>query len=223
MAWTAPATVVAGQIMTAAFWNTHVRDNEGELRAGGLALASQAALDFVYASSSSQLSRLAKGTGLQYLRVNSGATAYEFATIDLSTVWPVGSIYMNAGVSTNPATLLGFGTWAAWGVGRVPVSLDVGQTEFDTLEETGGFKTHTLTIAELAVHTHIQNSHSHSTKDQGIVDPGGGSFIVAKQTGGGTDSDTVIATTPTNQNTGSGSAHNNLQPYITCYMWKRTA
>ena len=63
--------------------------------------------------------------------------------------YPVGSIYINASVATNPATLLGFGTWAAFGAGRVMVGLDAGQTEFDTAEETGGAKTHTLTTGEL--------------------------------------------------------------------------
>ena len=50
----------------------------------------------------------------------------------LANIYPVGSIYMNASDSTNPATLLGFGTWVAFGAGRVPVGIDAGQTEFDT-------------------------------------------------------------------------------------------
>jgi hypothetical protein len=79
----------------------------------------------------------------------------------LAAVYPVGSIYV-ATVSTNPATLLGFGTWSAFGTGRTLVGIDAGQTEFDTVEETGGEKTHVLTIAELASHTHVQNSHNHT-------------------------------------------------------------
>jgi hypothetical protein len=63
---------------------------------------------------------------------------------DLSTLYPVGSVYINASVSTNPGTLLGFGTWAAFGAGRVLVGLDAGDVDFDTVEETGGAKTHTL-------------------------------------------------------------------------------
>jgi len=127
--------------------------------------------------------------------------------VDLSSVYPVGSVYINASVSTSPATLLGFGTWEAFGAGRVMVGLDAGQTEFDTLGETGGAKTHTLTQSELP-------SHNHSTAYSGTfkagLDADGGTFVT--QAGSGTTG-----------STGSGSAHNNLQPYIVVYMWKRTA
>jgi len=72
----------------------------------------------------------------------------------LETIYPVGSIYINAGVATNPGTLLGFGTWTAFGTGRTIVGVDSSDTDFDTVRETGGSKTHTLTIAELPSHTH---------------------------------------------------------------------
>src|SRR3990167_8406675 len=78
MAWTTPRTYVAGEIVTAAMFNTE-RDNQVALRAGGLAIASQAALDFLYATSATQLGRVAVGTALQVARVNAGVTAYEFA------------------------------------------------------------------------------------------------------------------------------------------------
>ena len=72
----------------------------------------------------------------------------------LEKVYPVGSVYINASVSTNPATLLGFGTWTAFGAGRVLVGLDSTDTDFDSAEETGGAKTHTLTTSEIPSHTH---------------------------------------------------------------------
>lgn len=81
--------------------------------------------------------------------------------VTLDQVYPIGSIYMSA-VSTNPATLFGFGTWAAFGAGRVPVGFDAGQSEFDAAEKTGGAKTHTLTAAEMPVHGHVQDSHNHT-------------------------------------------------------------
>lgn len=79
----------------------------------------------------------------------------------LAAVYPVGSIYVSA-LSTNPGTLFGFGTWSAFGAGRVLAGIDVGQTEFDVALETGGAKTHTLSAAEMPVHTHVQNAHTHT-------------------------------------------------------------
>jgi len=124
----------------------------------------------------------------------------------LEKVYPVGSVYINASVSTNPATLLGFGTWTAFGAGRVLVGLDSTDTDFDSAEETGGAKTHTLTTSEIPSHTHTLD-----TSDN----PGGTGAI---EVAGG-----APTSTQTTQSTGGGQAHNNLQPYIVVYMWKRTA
>lgn len=124
---------------------------------------------------------------------------------------PVGTI-REFNVSTNPATLLGFGTWSAYGTGRVTVAIDAGQTEFDTNGETGGEKTHTLTSTEMPVHTH-----------QEIVYNGGigagGRYIGADPEGLNITGDSGVAT----GNAGGGGAHNNLQPYIVVYRWVRTA
>jgi hypothetical protein len=125
---------------------------------------------------------------------------------DLSVLYPVGSVYINAAVSTNPGTLLGFGTWAAFGAGRVLVGLDAGDVDFDTVEETGGAKTHTLTIDEMPSHTHTQAGSDDSAQLQ---------FGAPADDFGETDSQTGA--------TGGGQPHNNLQPYIVVYMWKRTA
>jgi hypothetical protein len=64
-----------------------------------------------------------------------------FVTAALQAVYPVGSIYINATNSTNPSSLLGFGTWEAFGAGRVMVGLNGSDADFDTAEETGGSKT----------------------------------------------------------------------------------
>lgn len=85
-----------------------------------------------------------------------GATAAQVAAL----VYPVGAIYIST-VGTNPATFLGFGTWAAFGAGRVMVGYNASDPDFDTAEETGGSKTHTLTTAEMPSHTHVQDSHTH--------------------------------------------------------------
>lgn len=130
-------------------------------------------------------------------------------------LYPVGSIYTNAAVATNPGTLLGFGTWVAYASGRVLVGFDSGQTEFDTVEETGGAKTHTLTVAEMPTHSHGLTGTSNGDF-MGMVGGGQGGWGIA----GGTNNNIYRAII---QNNGGGGAHNNLQPYITVYMWKRTA
>lgn len=148
----------------------------------------------------------------------------------LAAVYPVGSIYVSA-LSTNPATLFGFGTWAAFGAGRMPVGYDAAQTEFNAGLKTGGAKTHTLVTAEMPVHTHVQNAHTHTQTahdhDMGQlwhVPSGTSAWVIASSGTVPTESVAAVnqSTTPTNQNTGSGSAHNNLPPYITVYMWRRT-
>jgi len=86
--------------------------------------------------------------------------------------------------------------------GRVPVGLDASQTEFDALAETGGAKTHALTTAELASHNHPSQA---------------GSIIQLDAAGGGVvDFSTGLAVSTSNVTgfSGSGNAHNNLQPYI---------
>ena len=127
------------------------------------------------------------------------------AAIINALVYPVGSIYFNAAVATNPATLLGFGTWAAYGGGRVMVGVHSSGT-FDGLNETGGAETHTLSVNELPSHTH-QFADNTGTTNVSIDDISH------------TIKDRVTSTTGA---TGGGAAHNNIQPYITVYMWKRT-
>ena len=129
----------------------------------------------------------------------------------LETIYPVGSIYINAGVATNPGTLLGFGTWTAFGTGRTIVGVDSSDTDFDAVRETGGAKTHTLTIAEMPSHNHPRAT---STSD----DFGAGGthgYIGGDQASSNVDTSMALQ--------GGGQAHNNLQPYITAYMWRRTA
>ncbi len=133
------------------------------------------------------------------------ATLAEFKTTYLSLVYPVGSIYTNAVDATNPTTLLGFGTWSAFGQGRVMVGLNTSDTDFDTAGEEGGAKTHTLTIAEMPAHTH----------DDAISNAGALGIKSAP------DFSTTL--NQPGSSTGGGGAHNNLQPYTVVYLWRRTA
>lgn len=121
-------------------------------------------------------------------------------------VYQVDDIYITTN-STNPATRLGYGTWTAFGAGRVLVGIDAGQTEFDTVEETGGAKTHTLTVAQMPSHAHVYHPRG------GV---GSNSVAAIGQTSGGEKN--VLT-----DYMGGGDPHNNLQPYIVVYMWKRTA
>lgn len=214
-------------------------------------------------------------------------------------MYPVGTILMSA-VNTNPSTYLGFGTWSAWGSGRVPVGVNTSDTNFSTVEKTGGSSTVTLTEAQMPSHTHTftgsavtsgnqsalhthsinitsgkqsanhvheysattssngAHTHSYGTSKSGSLAANGTNHGTAHNASGyntssnGAHTHTISGTTAgisanhshvvngtsgtdsanhthsvtakgTNSSTGSGSAHTNLQPYITCYMWKRTA
>jgi microcystin-dependent protein len=148
------------------------------------------------------------GTNTNQVATTAFVTAANSAAAINALVYPVGSIYINATVATNPATLLGVGTWVAYGEGRVPVGKASSGT-FDTLNATGGAETHTLTIAEMPEHNHnISPTLTRGSGTDGDPD---------KASGGGNQGSFSIS------NTGGGNAHNNLQPYIVVYMWKRTA
>jgi hypothetical protein len=138
--------------------------------------------------------------------VTSAVTAAERTNDELiDAIYPVGSIYISTS-STNPGTTFNRGTWEAFATGRTLVGIDTSQSEFNTVEETGGAKTHTLTINEIPAHTH------------GITS--GGSLNQYGTTNHGAN---LSDRTNTSQSAGGGQAHNNLQPYIVTYMWKRTA
>ena len=119
------------------------------------------------------------------------------------------------------------------------IGLDSGDADFDTAEETGGAKTHTLTVNEMPAHTHIQDAHTHTQNPHSHVEnnnsattgglAGWGARDTSTNPSVATGYSTADATavnqnaTATNQNTGGGAAHNNMPPYIAVYMWKRTA
>lgn len=137
----------------------------------------------------------------------------EFTLANVNAMaYPIGSIY-TAIVSTNPATLLGVGTWAAFAAGKMLVGLDSGDTDFGTVLNEGGFKTHTLTTAQMPSHTHTTNVDN---KDNTGVSNTGGQRV-------GEEANADYARDITSSATGGGSPHNNMPPYVTVYMWKRTA
>jgi hypothetical protein len=164
-----------------------------------------------------------------------------FVQAALAALHPVGSIYINATVATNPGTLLGFGTWTAFGAGRVMVGFDSGNALFDTAEETGG-----VADATLPSHTHTGTTDAGGSStgsvtggvatDFGPFSSATGVLALSDSVGnrpqgaaGTGSSRTATLTIPTHQHTfttasaGTSGTNANYQPYITVYMWKRTA
>lgn len=129
----------------------------------------------------------------------------------MNLIYPVGHIYISY-VSTNPATLLGIGTWTAFAAGRVLVGLDGTNVAFDTVGETGGAETVTLTAAQSGV-----PEHTHTLPY--VTDAPSGSSVSLR---GDADNGNVPITTNANSASNAAEAHTNLQPYITVYMWRRT-
>ena len=139
-------------------------------------------------------------------------TAFVRAEI-ANRAYPVGSIFTTVTAYADSAAVvavIGGTTWVAFGAGKVLVGLDSGDTDFDTVEETGGAKTdsHTLTTAEIPAHTHTYGK-STTSEAMSIHDITGLRGAATTNTG----------------STGGGGAHTHdiVQPYIVVYFWKRTA
>lgn len=113
----------------------------------------------------------------------------------LAKIYPVGAIYMSVS-PTSPASLFG-GTWTQWGSGRVPIGVDANDSDFNTVEKTNGTKINRI----------------------GFITAGNGYGLAQ---GGGYGGKTLL-----NEHQGDGGyiykEFSILQPYITCYMWKRVS
>lgn len=176
------------------------------------------------------------------LKIGDDDTSTVLSTGVLNAIYPVGTIYTTV-VATNPGTIFG-GTWVEFGAGRVLVGRNSGETEFDTVEKTGGAKTVTLSAAQMPVHTHTQNAHTHTGTSDGAANwlgaaangqayigasPGSTDRVLYQKAQDGvvtlshTHTFTTAGATATNQNAGGGASHNNIQPYIVVYFFKRTA
>jgi hypothetical protein len=157
-----------------------------------------------------------------------------FVTAALAAVYPIGSIYVNASSSSNPNTLLGFGTWEAFGAGRVMVGLNASDALFDTAEETGGSKdaivvSHTHTYSgttgdDSPDHTHLSNATGLVNNNINFTGTGGANYRNANDTQtGGASTRHQHSFSGTTASNGSSGTNANVQPFIVVRMWKRTA
>lgn len=156
-------------------------------------------------------------TTLKMLKLGDGSTEWaSLESLESETLknYPVGAIYQST-VSTSPATLFG-GTWAALG-GRMLIGVDGTYTA----GSTGGAATHTLTTAELAAHNHnLAIDAAGGTPPQSS---GQGHLKSQNDLGRIASPITPLSLTTAVGDAGSGSAHNNMPPYLAVYMWERTA
>ena len=189
---------------------------------------------------------------------NKTLASTEFVQTALQALHPVGSIYMNATNANNPSTYLGFGTWSAFGAGRVPVGFDGSNALFNAAEKTGGSYDATLVSHNHSGATGLQNAdhyHGYSGTTAGggahthnlyvhpslrssnccsylFPDPGG-SHVPQSNTIEGVGDHTHTFSGNTGgvsanhahaiASDGTSATNANVQPYITVYMWKRTA
>lgn len=157
--------------------------------------------------------------------------------ISFDQIYPIGAIYMST-VSTNPATLFKIGNWEALPAGRVLLAQGTSTWGVNySAGSTGGEDKHTLTVSESAPHNHTGSAttsgstHTHAltmrashgkSGNGGVPRFGDGDvwsdYKTQNLSAAGEHSHAI-----TINNSGGGQAHNNMQPYLSVYMWKRTS
>lgn len=135
--------------------------------------------------------------------------------IDL--IYPIGSIYESVS-NIDPNEVFG-GTWERYGNGKVLVAVDETDTDFATIDKSGGEKKHQLTEAELASHKHSANTVA---INETAFKSGGWNAMRSAERSIAQYANNYVGTEYTNS-TGSNQAHNNLQPFLMCYRWVRRA
>lgn len=143
-------------------------------------------------------------------------TAFVTTAVANNDAFPVGAVFTTVTAYANSAAVvaaLGGTTWVAFATGKMLIGLDSGDTDFDTVEETGGAKTHTLTEAELPAHSHDYAGGEYT----GVNDYG--TNMSVGNLGSTTDGRSQNFNSET---VGSGTAHSIMNPYIAVYFWKRT-
>lgn len=171
----------------------------------------------------------------RYLNANWSSIDTDLKTVSTAAQLPIGSLYFNATDATNPATLLGYGTWSALGQGRVLIGVGTG-TDGDGNSLTvaagasGGEYKHTQTTAELAAHTHFEFSTEITSTNPGSTLQLDASSQISPvntdssfSTNYNMNKSTQAATVGLSSTAGSSTPFNVTQPYIGVYIWSRTA
>jgi len=145
--------------------------------------------------------------------VSSNLTVGGTSLVDL--IYPLGAIYITTS-AVSPSSIWAGTTWVAYGEGRTMIGhgAGAGLTDRPTVEATGGAERHTLIKAEIPPHTHTEVRHN-DHKTTSITQPG---LNIYDATGYQT-----VDTGDGSLDGLEGQSHNNMQPYIVTYMWKRTA
>tara|TARA_A100001011_G_C14299809_1_gene840227 strand:+ start:1322 stop:1771 length:450 start_codon:yes stop_codon:yes gene_type:complete len=144
------------------------------------------------------LGRTTKGSSLTAIELDNNFLSH----------YPIGAIYMNANRSDSPNRYIGYGTWSKFAEGRVLISADSTETSVPINESPSGSLSHTLVANDLPAHKHNFHRIGNNERDK---DNG---FAMTAESGSSTDR--------FSNSTGGGGSHNNVQPYVTVYMWERT-
>ena len=160
------------------------------------------------------------------------ATTAFVASATSAAAYPVGAIFTTVTAYADSAAVVaavGGTTWVAFAAGKMLIGLDSSDTDFDTAEETGGAKTHTLTASEIPDHNHVYK-YVNGQGSGGGVNFSGSSTALHYNYTATTDETVSTSTNHSLDTTGiaagtypGGSAHSIMNPYIAVYMWKRTA
>lgn len=132
----------------------------------------------------------------------------------------VGDLFLTT-IATNPSNFLG-GKWELFGPGRCLVCVDTSDSDFNTVKKTGGEKTHKLTVNEMPSHNHQYEDITGNRSLNGQFGRSG--YYESESYMGVTNSVIAYADADFRMTyVGGSESHNNLQPYITCYVWIRIA
>lgn len=144
-------------------------------------------------------------------------TLHSMLAVYWNTIYPIGSIYISTSDTFNPQTTWG-GTWVKTAKGRCLI----GANDTYPLGSTGGEEAHYLTVNEMPPHEHSAGKASNfKLANEGIanssIDHYGEQFLHIDQSS--TTSSNLLNT----NSSGGGASHNNMQPYLSVYIWERTA